>query len=56
MLPHNFITVLRCLNEECVQRVDGVFDRYSPLSLKEATKKGTGSGSKVSVRENTPMV
>ena len=56
MLPHNFITVLRCLNEECVQRVDGVFDRYSPLNLKEATKKGRGSGLRVSVRENTPIV
>ena len=49
-------SVLRCLNEECVQRVDVVFDRYFPLSLKGDTRKGRGSGLRVSVRENTPMV
>ena len=49
-------SVFRCLNEECVQRVDVVFDRYFPLSLKGDTKKGRGSGLRVSARKNTPMV
>ena len=49
-------SVLRCLNEECVQRVDIVFHRYFSLSLKRDTRKGRGSGLRESVRENTPMV
>ena len=48
-------SVLRCLNKECVQRVDVVFERYFPLSLKEDKRKRRGSGLRVSVRENTPM-
>ena len=48
--------VLRCLNEECAQRVHAVFDRYFLLSLKGDTRKGRVSGLRVSVRENTPMV
>ena len=48
--------VLRCLNEECAQRVHAVFDRYFLLSLKGNTRKGRVSGLRVSVRENTPMV
>ena len=48
--------VLRCLNEESAQRVDVVFGRYFPLSLKEDTRKGRGSGLRVSVRENTLLV
>ena len=49
-------SVLRCLNEERFQRVDVVFDRYFLLSLKGDTRKGRGSGLRVSVRKNTPMV
>ena len=49
-------SVLRCLNEECVQRVDVVFDRYFTLNLKGDTKKGRGSGLRVSLRKSTPMV
>ena len=49
-------SVLRCLNEEYIQRVDVVFDRYFLLSLKGDTRKGKGSSLRVSVRENTPMV
>ena len=48
-------SVLRCLKEECVQRVDVVFERYFPLILKEDKRKGRGSGLRVSVRESTPM-
>ena len=48
-------SVLRWLNEEYVQRVDVVFDRYF-LSLKGDTGKGRVSGLRVSVRENTSMV
>ena len=47
---------MRCYNEECVQHVDVVLDRYFPLSLKSDTRKGRGSALRVSVRENTPMV
>ena len=36
--------------------MDVVFGRYFPLSLKGDTRKGRGSGLRVSVRENTPMV
>ena len=49
-------SVLRCLNEGRFQRVDVVFDRYFLLSLKGDTRKGRGSGLRVSVRKNTPMV
>ena len=49
-------SVFRCLNEEYVQRVDAVFDRYFPLSLTGDTRKGRGSGLRVSAGENTPMV
>ena len=56
MLSRNFITVFRCLNEEYVQRVDAVFDRYFPLSLTGDTRKGRGSGLRVSAGEKTPMV
>ena len=56
MLPWSFITVLGCLNEECVQHVDVVFDRHLPLSLKGDKRKGQGSGLRVSVRENKAIV
>ena len=49
-------SVFRCLNEEYVQRVAAVFDRYFPLSLTGDTRKGRGSGLRVSAGENTPMV
>ena len=49
-------SVWRCLNEECVQHMDVVFDRFFPLSLRGHTRKGRGSGLRVSVREYTPMV
>ena len=47
---------MRCLNEECAQRVHAVLDRYFLLSLEGDTRKGRVSGLRVSVRENTPMV
>ena len=56
MLPQSFITVFGCLNEECVQHVDVVFDRYFPLSLKGDKRKGQGSGLRVFVRENKAIV
>ena len=56
MLQQSFITVFRCLNEECVQHVDVVFDRHFPLSLKGDKRKGQGSGLKVFVRENKAIV
>ena len=43
-------------NEERVQRVGVVLDRYFPLSLKRDTRKRRESGLRVSVRENTLMV
>ena len=41
-------SILRCLNEECVQRVNVV--------LKGDTMKGRGSDLRVSVRKNITMV
>ena len=49
-------SILRCLNEECVQRVNVVFVRYFPLRLKGDTMKGRGSDLRVSVRKNITMV
>ena len=49
-------SILRCLNEECVQRVNVVFVRYFPLRLKGDTMKGRGSDLRVSVRKHITMV
>ena len=53
---YNFIPYIKKnFQNEKVTRIDLVFDRYFPLSLKNDTRKQRGQGVRVSVKEMTPV-
>ena len=49
------VYVLSCLNQQFTTRVDIIFDRYLPKSLKSETRLQRGKGVRISAKEDTPF-